>query len=119
MKPRPLYLQHTLETDDFAGVIGVEVGLALFGCVASDGPPARFFFELEPSVDVLLEETRARLREGPDLVDVEETVPMPYGFFQFGDAPRPGQGALLVRVGTGDGFGEQGSVELVLDARAA
>ena len=30
-----------IETDAFAGVIDVEVGLALFGRVASDGPPAR------------------------------------------------------------------------------
>ena len=105
-----------LETDTFAGVIGVEVGLALFGVSHPTGHPLASSLSWS-RVDVLLEESRARLREVPDLVYVEEAVPSPYGFFQFGGAPRPDQGALFIRVSAGDGFGEQGSVELVLDAR--
>ena len=58
------------------------------------------------------------MQEVPDLVDVEETVPATYGFFQFGGAPRADQGTLFIRVGEGDGLGEQGSVKLVLDAHA-
>ena len=33
-----------IETDALAGVVGIEVGFALFGRVASYGPPARFLF---------------------------------------------------------------------------
>ena len=54
----------------------------------------------QPGVDVLLEEPLTGLVKVPHFVEVLDVVPQFHRFLQFGGASRPGQGALVVGMGT-------------------
>ena len=88
-----------LSVDTFMLPILVDVLQTFNGVVTHPrGPPAGFFLNFRPGVDVILEEPLTGLVEMPHFVNVLDLVAQLDGFLQFGGAPRPGQGALLVGV---------------------
>jgi len=72
--------------------------LLAFGFVVTHpfGPTTGFL--LEPSVDVVLEETLTGFVKMPHLVDVLDIVAQLDGLWQFRGAPRASQGALVIGV---------------------
>ena len=76
----------------------LDVGMFLFLCFYSGGPPTRFLLDFQPGVDVVSEEAFTSFFKMPDLVDVLDFVPELDGFAQFRAAPCPSEGALLVGV---------------------
>ena len=61
-------------------VIGLDVGLFLFFCFYSGGPPTGFLLDFQPSVDVVFEETFTGFFKMPDFIDVLDFVPELDGF---------------------------------------
>ena len=76
--------------------------LLAFGFVVAHpfaiGPTARFLFDFQPGVDVVLEETLTGFGKMPHVVDVPDVVAQLDGFLQFGGAPRTGPGAFVIGV---------------------
>ena len=105
-----------IQSDAFTSHVVVEVlGLAFLGRTAG-WPPAGLFFDFQPSIHVLGEETLSALGKMPHFVDFQHHVALLQGFLQFGDAPGARQRPLLVGVRTLPGLIVQGSVELVFHA---
>ena len=80
------------------------------------GQLAGLFLELEPRVDLRLEETGARVFKVSDFVDLDDLVSLPYGLLEFRCVPRAGQSALRVRVLAGRRIFQQGTIKVVLHA---
>ena len=91
------------------------LGLAFLGRTAG-WPPAGLFFDFEPSIYILGEETLSALGKMPHLVDFQHHVALLHGFLQFGGAPGARQRPLFVGVRTLPGLIVHWSVELVFDA---
>ena len=108
-----------IQVDAFPSRVVVEVlGLAFLGRTAG-WPPAGLFFDFQPSIDILGEETLSALGKMPHFVDFQHHVALLHGFVQFGGAPGARHRPLLVDVRTLPGLIVQGSVELVFHAGPA
>ena len=99
--PSGIFLDETgIEIDAFLFLVSGDV----LGFVLSrDGPSriaSRFLLDLEPRVDVILEQSPLTLlgRQVMHFVDFDERVSHGNGFQEFGGAPGPSQGVLFVRV---------------------
>ena len=108
-----------IQVDAFPSCVVVEVlGLAFLGRTTG-WPPAGLFFDFQPSIHILGEETLSALGKMPHFVDFQHHVALLHGFLQFGGAPGARQRPLFVGVRTLPGLIVQGSVELVFDAGPA
>ena len=96
-----IFLDETgIEVDAFLLLVSGDV----LGFVLRRDSPSRvasgFLLDLEPRVDVILEQSPLMLlgREVMDFVDFDERVSHGNGFQEFGGAPGPSKGALFIRV---------------------
>ena len=96
-----IFLDETgIEFDTFFLLVSGDV---LGFVLRRDGPSrvaSGFLLDLEPRVDVILEQSPFTLlwREVMHFVDFDERVSHGDGFQEFGDAPGPSKGALFARV---------------------
>ena len=96
-----IFLDETgIEVDAFFFLVSSDV---LGFVLRRDGPSrvaSGFLLDLEPRVDVILEQSPLALlwREVMDFVDFDERVSHGNSFLEFGGAPGPSKGALFVRV---------------------
>ena len=82
-----------------SGVMGVLLAL---GFIVSHPvePTTGFLLDLEPCVDIVLEQPLARFKKVPDLTVVLDLVSHGYGFLEVGCAPYTLQSPLVVRMRT-------------------
>ena len=95
------------------------VSLNVLGFFVFGSPPAGLFLDLEPRVDIVLEETLLRMGEMPQFIDVHDLVALLDGLLELRGAPRTVQSSLVVPVMTRIRFAHQGLGQLLLHTGGA
>ena len=111
----PRIFLNILQLDSFFLFVQPFVLPFLCICLAPAGPASGLLFDLEPSVDVVGEESLLGVCKMPHFVDSHEDVPPGSGFLEFGGTPRTLKLALLIGMVAGGATFKQGFRLFLLD----